>query len=167
MRRLLLIFAVISIRLVGQTPDPLDRFDFLLGTWNAATSAKGSAGAISLGTYTFQRDLGGTVITRTSSSDSCKGPSSFDCQHHDLLTIYKDGGDPISHALYADNEGHVLHYDISFPDARTAVFLTTAPGPKFRLIYHLEGGTMSGKFQIEPPGVAEFKSYLEWSGAKM
>ncbi len=75
-------------------------------------------------------------------------------------------GDPTPHALYADNEGHVLHYDISFPDAKTVVFLTSTPGPKFRLAYHLEGTVMSGKFQMAPPGSTEFKSYLEWSGTK-
>jgi len=166
MRRLLFLFAFISVRLVAQAPAPLAGFDFLLGTWGAATNAQGSAGATSFGNYTFQGDLGGTVITRTGSADSCKGPVSFDCQHHDLLTIYRDMGDATPHALYADNEGHVLHYDISFPDARTAIFLTTAPGPKFRLVYHLEGGVMTGKFQIEPPGATEFKSYLEWSGTK-
>lgn len=166
MRRLLFIFAFISVRLVAQAPASFAGFDFLLGTWNAATSAQGSAGASALGTYTFQADVGGTVITRTSSADSCKAPASFDCQHRDLLTIYRDMGDATPHALYADNEGHVLHYDVSFPDAKTAVFITTAPGPKFRLMYHLDGSLMTGKFQIEPPGATEFKSYLEWSGTK-
>ena len=137
-----------------------------MGTWDAKTAATGSAGAAVLGTYTFQTDLGGTVITRTGSLDSCKGPANFDCQHHDSLTIYQDMGDTVLHALYADSEGHVLHYDISTPDANTAVFITSAPGPRFQLTYHLEGGVMSGKFQVSPPGTTEFKSYLEWSGTK-
>jgi hypothetical protein len=166
MRRLLFLFAFISVRLVAQAPPSFAGFGFLLGTWTAATNGQGSAGATSLGTYTFQADLNGTVITRTGSADICKGPASFDCQHHDLLTIYQDMGDATPHALYADNEGHVLHYDISFPDAKTVVFLTSAPGPKFRLTYHLEGAVMTGKFQMEPPGATEFKSYLEWSGTK-
>jgi hypothetical protein len=166
MRRLLFLFAFVSVRLAAQAPSSFAGFDFLLGTWTATTNGQGSAGATSLGTYTFQADLGGTVITRTSSADSCKGPASFDCKHNDLLTVYRDMGDSTPHALYADSEGHVLHYDISFPDAKTVVFLTSAPGPKFRLMYHLEGGVMTGKFQIEPPGATEFKSYLEWSGTK-
>jgi len=168
MRRLLFIFALLSfpVPLLAQSPASFAGFDFLLGTWSASTSAQGSAGATVFGNYTFRTDLGGTVITRTGSPDSCKGPSSFDCQHHDLLTIYQDMGDTVPHALYADNEGHVLHYDISFPDARTVVFITTAPGPRFRLTYHLEGAVMTGKFQFSPPGATEFKSYLEWSGTK-
>ncbi len=127
---------------------------------------QGSAAAEVLGAYTFQTDLNGTVITRMGSPDSCTGPVGFDCRHHDSLIIYSDMGDPVLHAFYADNEGHVLHYDITTPDANTAVFLTNAPGPKFRLTYHLEGGVMTGKFQMALPGSSEFKSYLEWSGTK-
>lgn len=168
MRRSLLLFALSSLPglLQAQAPTAFAGFKFLLGTWSASTVAQGTSGATALGDYTFRSDLGGTVIIRTSSADSCKGPDGFDCHHHDLLTIYQDMGDPTPHALYADNEGHVLHYDISFPDAKTVVFLTSTPGPKFRLAYHLEGTVMSGKFQMAPPGSTEFKSYLEWSGTK-
>ena len=88
MRRLLFIFAFISVRLVTQTLASFAGFGCLLGRWNAATIGQGSAGAASLGTYTFQADLGGTVITRKGSADTCQGPARFDCQHHDLLTIY-------------------------------------------------------------------------------
>lgn len=166
MRRLFLFFAFCPLLAQAQSQPSFNGLKFLLGTWEAKTAATGSAAAAAVGTYSFQTDLGGTVMTRTGSLDSCKGPTSFDCQHHDLLTIYQDMGDSTLHALYADNEGHVLHYDISTPDASTAVFLTSAPGPKFRLTYHFEGGVMSGRFQILPPGVTEFKSYLEWSGTK-
>ena len=166
MRRLLFFFALLTLPAHAQNRSSLSALKFLLGTWEAKTAPGGSADASALGTYTFHSDLAGTIITRISSADSCKGPASFDCQHHDSLTIYQDAGDPVAHALYADSEGHVLHYDISTPDANTAVFLTTAPGPRFRLMYHLEGGVMSGKFQVSPPGATEFKSYLEWSGTK-
>ena len=40
-------------------------------------------------------------------------------------------------SIYFDSEGHVLHNDVSFPDATTAVFLTdtSSPGPQFKLAY--------------------------------
>ncbi|MEI9979330.1 MAG: hypothetical protein WDN23_10065 [Edaphobacter sp.] len=144
-----------------------ERLHILLGTWKAQTSAQGAARAQSVGTYTFQSDLNGNVITRTSSTDACKGPSNFDCQHHDSLTIYHDTDDTTPHALYADSEGHVIHYDVSAPDPNTVILLSNTPGPKFRLVYHFEGGIMSGKFQFAPPGTSEFKSYLEWSGTRL
>jgi len=34
------------------------------------------------------------------------------------------------------------------------------------LVYELKDAVMSGKFQIRMPGQAEWKSYLEWNGAK-
>ncbi|SNT39511.1 hypothetical protein SAMN05421770_11123 [Granulicella rosea] len=137
---------------------------FLFGTWSAATAASGATGATALGDYTFRPDLKGKVITRTGSLDACKGPQGFDCDHHDMLTIYPENG--ALHAIYFDNEGHTIHYDIATPDANTAVFLSNTPGPQFRLIYHLEGKVMTGKFQFAPPGSKDFTSYLEWSGAR-
>jgi hypothetical protein len=55
-----------------------------------------------------------------------------------------------------------MHYDVSIPSRTSVVFLST----QFRLSYELKGSSMSGKFQMRAPGLAEFKSYLEWSGAR-
>ena len=146
--------------------DSWERLHFLVGTWKAQTSAQGTASAQGSGTYTFQYDLNRNIITRTSSTDACKGPANFDCQHHDTLILYRDTGDATPHAFYADGEGHVIHYDVTTPDANTAILLSNTPGPRFRLVYHLENDTMTGKFQLAPPGSSDFKSYLEWSGAR-
>jgi len=136
---------------------------FLLGTWEAKTDAGGKVNSI--GTYTFKPELNGTVLARHSSADSCKGPADFDCDHHDLLYLFHEG-DAIR-AVYFDNEGHVLHYTVSTPKPTTVVFDTEpGPGPRFRLTYELAGGRMQGKFQMSPPGSAEYHSYLEWSGGK-
>lgn len=145
----------------------LDALNFLLGTWSASTNANGSAGAKAIGTYTFARDLNGHAVLRTSSSDQCTGPKNFDCQHHDQLTIYTEPTGELA-ALYIDNEGHVIHYAVTTPDAMTAVFLSQGPAgaPHFQLIYHFDGKVMSGKFQGSAPGSTEFHSYLEWSGTK-
>jgi hypothetical protein len=71
-------------------------------------------------------------------------------------------------ALYCDNEGHVIRYDLSFPTPTTAVFVSSPsqPGPQFRLSYELRGSTMYGRFQMRMSGESEFKSYLEWDGEK-
>ena len=185
MRRFLLfplIFCAASLAAQSATStqpaDPLAPLDFLIGTWSAKTSdAAGSAGAQGSGTYTFRRDLNGHALVRSSSYDSCKGPSNFDCTHRDQLTIFADPNAMAMHkasllAFYLDSEGHVIYYAISTPDAHTAVFNSQAlPSlPKFRLIYHLEGdgpkAVMSGKFQTAAPGSDDFHSYLEWSGTK-
>jgi hypothetical protein len=152
-------------------PATLAKLDFLLGTWSAKAEGAGAAD----GTYTFKPDLSGHVLQRTSSSDSCKGPQSFDCQHHDQLTIFSDPNSPHGtglYALYLDNEGHVIYYSVSTPDDHTALFLSQGPAsaPRFRLVYHLEGSgkqaVMSGKIQFAAPNAETFRSYLEWTGSR-
>lgn len=140
---------------------------FLIGTWEAKTQG-GSAGADSSGTYVFQLELRNHVLARHTAGAGCKGPADFDCEHGDLLYVYQDAaGQPLK-AIYFDNEGHVIHYDVTTPGERTAVFVSSSsqPGPQFRLIYQLKGSVMEGKFQMRMPGQSDFKSYLEWSGGK-
>jgi hypothetical protein len=140
---------------------------FLEGTWAGKT--QGSRGASTSGKYTFQRELDGHILARHSTNDpGCKGPVGFDCQQSDLLYVYEDAPSKSLKAIYFDNEGHVIHYDVSTPDATTAVFLSDASqsGPRFRLLYELKGSVMTGRFQVQMPGQTEWKSYLEWSGGK-
>ncbi len=160
----------------SSAPDPLAPLSFLLGTWSAKTTSGGAAD--SSGTYAFHLDLNGHAIDRTSSADSCKGPATFDCTHHDRLTLFSDPNALAAHhtsllAFYMDSEGHVIYYTIALPDPHTAVFSSQGPpsAPKFRLIYHLEGegpgAVMTGKFQFAPPGSDDYHSYLEWSGTRL
>jgi hypothetical protein len=140
---------------------------FLIGTWQAKTQA-GTSGAASSGTYTFQLELRDHVLARHSSNSGCKGPADFNCEHGDLLYVYPDTSPMSYKAIYFDNEGHIIQYEVSAPAPGTAVFLSSPSqaGPQYRLDYQLKGSTMFGKFQIRMPGQAEFKSYLEWSGEK-
>jgi hypothetical protein len=147
--------------------DPWKALSFLEGTWEAKTEG-GSAGASAGGTYAFVRELGGHVLARHSSNAGCKGPVDFDCEHGDLLYVYQNVvGQPFK-AIYFDNEGHVIHYEVSTPAPDSAIFISdpSLPGPQFRLTYELKGAVMSGKFQMQMPGQGGWKSYLEWSGAK-
>lgn len=173
--KILLIAALVAISLVSlathaqsaSTGAPLHSLAFLQGTWKANTNANGSSGGAASGTYTFALDLNGHALQRTSSVDKCSGPNSFDCQHHDQLTVYADMTGALA-AFYIDSEGHVIQYRVSTPDATTAVFTSEGPAaaPHFKLVYHLENGVMTGKFQGAAPGSTEFRSYLEWSGPK-
>jgi len=149
--------------------DPWKALSFLQGTWSATTTTTGSSGGNVVGTYTFRPELENHIFARhTTSIEGCKGPATFDCDHGDLLYIYQDAPGGSLKAIYFDNEGHVIHYDVSTPDATTALFLSDAsqPGPQFRLLYELKGAIMQGKFQMRMPGQNEWKSYLEWSGPK-
>jgi hypothetical protein len=148
--------------------DPWKALGFLEGTWDAHTQG-GAAQAQGNGTYSFAPELKHHVLVRRSGdSTGCKGPASFDCEHRDLLYVYQEAENQPLKAIYFDNEGHVIHYAVSTPDPTTAVFISEASpsGPQFQLVYQLKDMVMSGKFQMRMPGQAEWKSYLEWNGAK-
>ena len=167
-----LIAGIAAVGLFAQAPvpgasDPLKSISFLEGEWSAATAGGNGAPTV-VGAYVFRRELGGHVLARHSSSASCKGPIDFDCEHGDLLYVYPEGPDQNLKAIYFDNEGHVIHYSVSTPAPGSATFLSdpSIPGPQFRLVYELKDKAMSGKFQMHMPGQTDWKSYLEWSGAK-
>lgn len=156
---------------VASTPsaavDPWQPFRFMIGTWEARIQG-GSAGAASVGAYAFQLELGNHVLARHSSNAACQGPADFNCDHGDLLYIYRDSPDQPLKAIYFDNEGHVIHYDVTAPAPNVAILLS-APlqqGPQYRLIYELKGKVMLGKFQLRLPGQSDFRSYLEWAGER-
>jgi hypothetical protein len=156
--------SVLLAQSAEQTPTSMDALRFLQGTWEAKTAG----GPEVSGSYSFKTELEGHVLARHSSSDKCKGPAGFDCDHHDLLYIYQDApGQPLK-AIYFDNEGHVIHYDIFTSGAAKVTFVSSgsAPGPRFRLVYELRESVLSGKFQGQMPGQADWKSYLEWSGPR-
>jgi len=174
MRNLVAAFLFLAASLVAQnvsnpapTPASWKPLEFLIGTWEARTKG-GSAAAASSGTYSFQTELKGHVLARHSINSGCKGPADFDCLHGDLLYVYQQAPGRPYKGIYFDNEGHVIHYEVSTPAPATAVFLSdqSQPGPQFRLSYELKGATMYGKFQMRMPGHTEFTSYLEWSGEK-
>jgi hypothetical protein len=147
------------------TPDPWIGIRFLLGSWESKTTggiaqAKASAG------YAFRLELHEHILARHSRSGACNAPDDFDCQHSDLLYLYPAPTGGALQAIYFDNEGHVIHYEVSAPTPNSVVLLSdpTQPGPQYRLSYELVGGVMSGKFELKMPGQGDFISYLEWSG---
>ncbi len=174
MKRRFVLFAVIALLpvccLSAQTPaktDPWAGVRFLLGSWEAKTTG-GMAQAQASAGYAFRLELSDHVLARHSRSGTCAAPDDFNCQHSDLLYIYPADNGTALQAIYFDNEGHVIRYDVSTPKPGSVVFLSdsTQPGPQFRLSYELLDGVMSGKFELKLPGQADFTSYLEWSGKR-
>jgi hypothetical protein len=164
----LLIACGVSAQTPTQTPakpDPWAGLRFLVGSWEAKTTG-GVAQARASAGYAFRLELRDHILARHSRTGACAAPDDFDCQHSDLLYIYPEGGGAAFKAIYFDNEGHVIHYDVSIPKAETVVLLSDAPqaGPQYRLSYTLLDGVMSGRFELRMPGQTEFTSYLEWSG---
>jgi len=96
------------------------RFCWIMGakTNGGMAQAQASAG------YAFRLELRDHVLARHSRSGACTAPDDFDCQHSDLLYIYPSGNGLALQAIYFDNEGHVIHYDVSTPKPGTVVFLS-------------------------------------------
>jgi hypothetical protein len=169
MKKLAIALILLALPLFGQTApasDPFKDLAFLRGPWEANVQG----GEItSRGTYTFKPELDNHILSRKSvNKASCKDPADFDCEHSDLLYVYVDApGAPLK-AIYFDNGGHVIHYNVTTPTPTTAVFLSdgSQPGPVFRITYELKGAIMAGKFQMQMPGQTDWKSYLEWSGGR-
>jgi hypothetical protein len=151
---------------VSSGANPWSSLSFLEGSWDA--KATGDGGVAATGSYTFRLELRDHILARHEDLSRCKGPSTYDCDHSDLLYIYRDAPMQPLKAIYFDNEGHVIHYDVSTPSPTSAVFLSDSsqPGPQFRLVYELKGQVMYGTFQMRMPGQQEWKSYLEWSGSR-
>ena len=160
------LYLPVAAQTVPTTADPFKPLAFLEGTWDA--NVQNNAALKLAGRYSFGRELNGHILARNATTDpNCKAPSSFDCAHADLLYIFQEASGSALKADYFDNEGHVIHYDISTPTSTSAVFLSApGPGPQFRLIYELSAGVMAGKFQMHMPGQGEWRTYLEWSGSR-
>jgi hypothetical protein len=165
-----LVVALLWLPMSAQTPaktspDPFQDLTFLEGTWDA--NVQNNAAVQLSGRYTFGRELNGHILARHSTSDAkCTAPANFDCAHGDLLYVFQDAsGSPLK-AIYFDNEGHVIHYNVSTPKPGVAVFLSPpSQGPQFRLTYELTGSVMTGRFQMQMPGQNDWRTYLEWSGS--
>jgi len=115
--------------------------EFLFGNWTATG-----------GRFSFQPDLSGQIVVRRNASDAPK--------HDDLMVIYAEGGVEARHAIYFDNEGHVIRYKIATPAKERVVFESEGEGPRYRLSYWLDGKVLQGKFEVGD------RVYLEWSAKR-
>lgn len=104
-------------------------------------------------------------MARHSRTSDCKSANALDCEHGDLLYLYNESG--AHRAIYFDSEGHVIHYAVNVLRPGEAVFVSEATGgPRFRLSYELRAGTMTGRFEMQPPGKQGWLPYLQWTGTR-
>ncbi len=157
----------------------LESLSFLEGEW----AAESRDGKTQLGTYQWVRELDGHLLARHGGAAGCDAKAGPVCGHNDLLYVCQDSpGAPLT-AIFFDNKGHVIHYDISTrhegsaADKGTrdyAVFLSDAAalGPRFRLVYERNTDTetgrtaLSGRFETELPN-GQWRVYQEWFGKKL
>lgn len=160
--------AIMSIALLAcssapaQTPNASCRgLDALIGDWIG--TGGGQPGQASAGESSFQRDLQNKILVRRGFAKYPATRTSPAYRHDDLMIVYEDPS-KATRAVYFDNEGHVIHYDVSTSsDGCTVVFVNPASSsaPGYRLTYATGKPDRLGmKFEIAPPGRA-FALYLE------
>src|SRR5512135_185157 len=97
-----------------------DKLQFLLGDWSSPVSGQPGQGVS--GSTTFTYDLDQKIIVRRSRAEFAPAPGETQgLVHIDLLIIYQQPGEKDLRAIYFDNEGHIIHYNLLFPDDRCAV----------------------------------------------
>lgn len=124
----------------------------------------GNPGDAVSGKTSFYFDLGKKILVRKNRAEfASKQAGGQNTVHEDLMIIYPQPGESGFRADYFDNEGHVIHYNVSFPVKQPSIVLEsegTEQIPRFRLTYELgTDGIMNTEFSIAPPG-GEFKTYM-------
>ena len=159
---------VLLMNLVAAQKSPktssLDELQFLIGEWEGVGEGGPGAGK---GVFKFAFDLQNKAIVRKNYAQYPSTASRPAVRHDDLMVIYVDRAANQILANYFDSEGQQIIYKVTPSSDHEAVTFLSEPSasqPRYRLSYRkLEDGTLSGKFEIAPPGQSEaFKTYLEW-----
>jgi len=135
--------------------NPWDQLEFLIGSWSSPVSGQPGEGVS--GTATFYYSLDRKIIIRNSRAEFAPEPGEGrGLVHEDLLVIYQQPGESRLRAIYFDNESHIIHYILSFPEKQRAVIFdseATAASPRARLVYEeASDGSLVTEFFVAPPG---------------
>lgn len=162
MRLILLAFLMCTSILHAQTDDPWKKLDFLLGDWVGVAGEKDTQLGAGQGAFSFQSELNRKIIVRHNQARYESGAS-----HDDLMVIYLDAPNDTPRAMFFDTEGHVIRYGLAFPAPNRVVFESDGSqrGPRYRLTYWMENGSLNGRFEISGPA-GDYKVYLSWKSAR-
>ena len=152
---------MILCSLIAVTNAAQNDLNFLVGDWVGGGSGEPGQG---VGSFSFTPDLQQHIIVRRAHSEYPATSNKPAVVHDDLLIVYADQ----AKAIYFDNEGHVIHYDIATDTKmKSATFLSTdpLPSPLFRLTYiQASDNQLTITFEISPTGkMQNFKTYLTGS----
>ena len=136
-------------------------WEFLLGEWVGEGGANATDQAT--GASKFYLDLDSTILIRESYADYPASNERPAYSHKDKMIIFQQSS--TTKAIYFDNEGHVIDYDVRFSDDfDTVTFVSeiSPDAPRFRLTYTREKEErLKLEFEIAPPGKPEsFSPYL-------
>jgi len=144
-------------------------FQFLIGDWTGEGGG-GSTGSGS-GAFSFQPEVAGQVLIRRNGADYPASNGKPAYHHEDLMMIYTEGSGKAPEAVYADSEGHVIHYQAEVASDPPSVRFISRPAagePRYRLSYRQTGAdTLTGQFEVAPPDQPNsYRMYLTWTAKR-
>ena len=155
-----MLLGVSQLEAQNQTAKLDSKWSALAGEWAGEGSGSPGSGA---GTSSFQFDLQKQVLVRRGHSEYPASGGRPATVHDDLMVIYPGAGEE-SHAIYFDNEGHVIDYTATWSaggDTLTFLSKPRSGAPQFRLIYKkVDAQTLTISFEMAPPGQNAFKPYV-------
>jgi hypothetical protein len=169
MRKMVKIFLFISIFVVspvfGQQNQTWDNWNWLIGNWSGEGSGQPGQGG---GTFSFIFSLDKNIVVRKSHSEYPAANNKPAIIHDDLMIVYPNSGGNSCKAIYFDNEGHKIDYQVTYADKQ--IVLTSeknANMPVFRLTYTLlSDGMVDTKFEMSQDGKT-FMTYIEGKSKKI
>jgi hypothetical protein len=141
---------------------------YLIGDWTGEGTGKPGEGS---GYFSFKYSLDSNIIVRNSHSEYPPSKDKPGIIHDDLLVIYKESSDSFNKAIYYDNEGHVIHYNIAVSDDIKSIIFNgeqSSNQPVFRLIYKIiDENKVNISFEFALPDKPDsFKTYLEGTSVR-
>ena len=156
---------VLTIHAIGQQNHNWDSWAWLMGEWKGEGGGQPGQGN---GAFSFTTDLDQKVLIRKAHSEYPATESKPKVVHDDLMVIYADTGSKPTKAIYFDNEGHTINYDISYTEKTIVLISAKLPGvPVFRLTYTLlEKESVGIKFEMSMDG-EKFMTYVEGKSVRV
>lgn len=157
--------ALLAAQAFAQAPkqdETWARWKFLIGDWIGVGSGEPGKGA---GRFSFAPDLDGKILVRKSFSEYPPKPGDkTGLRHEDLMIVYQSPEDSGFRAVYFDNEGHVIHYAVTFPAKQPSALFESEQKPgalRYRLEYEMESNSqVQITFSIALPG-QPYKVYIQ------
>ena len=148
----------------GQQNFNWDKWENYIGNWIGEGSGIPGKGG---GTFSFTLDLDKNVLIRKSHS-GYPLPDGKVQTHDDLMVIYLDINLNPSKAIYFDNEGHTINYQISYVDKTIILTSEKVPNsPVSRLVYSmLDNETCNTRFEISQDG-EQFTPYIQGNSKRI
>jgi hypothetical protein len=163
-----ILFLICGISISGQqTTGGWEKWKYLIGEWVGEGNGQPGQGE---GSFSFQTDLDGKILVRKNHTVFPETAKYAAKVHDDLLYVYSASRDGSQEAIYFDNEGNTIKYNVSLTG--NSIVMTSeksSSSPRFRLSYiKIDDKSVNIIFEMAQPDAPEaFRTYLEGKAFKV